>query len=381
MRIGVNTLFMIPGKVGGSETYLRETLRAIMADHPDVDLVLFTNNENHELLKDMFDSVTRAECRKLNFRAENRFVRVVREQIQLPRLVRQYNVDLLWSPGYTSPLFCPCPQVVTIHDMQYKQHPEDLTPTARFALNILVRMSARPCNTVITDSEFAKQQILQHTSAPDQRITVIQPGVNTRFCPAGPASDLQERVKSIIKSDRPYLLFVGNTYPHKNVHMLAQAFGTILNDIPHSLVIVGTPDRGEELLKRALTDLDDPSRLIRLSYQSEEDLATLYAAADLFVFPSLYEGFGLPVLESMMAGTPVLTTRCASIPEVAGDCARYFEETKHEALAKAIREMLAMTPEERDNWIKRAKARAEQFTWQRTARETVDVFRSVLERE
>ena len=378
MRVGVNTLFMIPGKVGGSETYLRETLRAIIADKPDVDLVLFTNNENHGLLKDIFDANSRIECHNLNFHAENRIARVVREQIQLPWLARQCNVDLLWSPGYTSPLFCPCPQVVTIHDMQYKQHPEDLRPTARFALNILVRISARRCNTIITDSEFAKRQILQHTSAPDQRVAVIQPGVNERFCPSGPTSDLQERAKSIIKSDRPYLLFVGNTYPHKNVHMLVRAFGTILKDIPHSLVIVGTPDRGEELLKRALTDLDDPGRLIRLGYQPEEDLATLYAAADLFVFPSLYEGFGLPVLEAMMASTPVLTTRCASIPEVAGDCARYFEETKHEALAEAIREMLAMTPEEEDSWISRARTRAEQFTWKRTAEETVAVFRGVL---
>lgn len=378
MRVGVNTLFLIPGKVGGSETYLRETLHAIASGHEDVQFVLFTNRENDNLLRGLLGSAPRVEYCPLAFRATNRASRVLREQLQLPLAVRRSNVDLLWSPGYTSPVFCSCPQVVTIHDMQYKQYPEDFTLSARLALDILVRAGARRCRAIIAVSQFAKNEILNYTPARPQNVHIVHEGVDAMFSRSLTEDMIRDRARSLLHSDLPFLLCVGNTYPHKNVHMLAKTFGTMLKEIPHLLVIVGAPDSGEYLLTRAVNQLGRRDRVVRLGYRSQEDLMALYQAADLLVLPSLYEGFGLPVLEAMMSELPVVATRHGAIPEVGGDCVRYFDETGDGDLARSIREMLDMGDQERDVWVERAKARAQQFTWKRTAEQTVGVFREVL---
>jgi len=173
----------------------------------------------------------------------------------------------------------------------------------------------------------------------------------------------------------PYILLVSNTYPHKNIHAAVEAFGQIMNKIPHHLILVGQPRLGEAKVQKAIRLIADHGRIRRLNYVSREDLIALYQGTAVFVFPSLYEGFGLPVLEAMMAGVPVVTTRRASIPEVGGENVVYFDEKDQWALAGKIMDVLAWPAGKREQWTAGARRRAESFNWRKTAVETIGLLR------
>lgn len=363
MRIGINTLFLIPDEVGGSEIYLCETLKALLAMDAGHEFVLFTGREGHAKLFPMVGNNPGVFFQPLELSAANRYARIIREQTQLPWLARKWKLDVLWSPGYTAPFFAPCPQVVSILDMQYKSHPEDLTFLARLTTNALVQTGARRARRVIAISEFSKAEVTRHTGVSADRISVTPLAASEEFSRAQPtgAEDIPG----------PYILCVANTYPHKNVHALIEAYAALQKDIPHHLVLVGKPRLGEPLAAAAIRRIPDPSRLHRIEALSRERLIALYQHAALFVFPSLYEGFGLPVLEAMMAGTPVLTTRCGSIPEVGGDAVDYFDPGKPGDLADRMRSLLSGA----ENKTARARARAITFTWAKTAELTLAALR------
>ncbi len=378
MRVGVNTLFMIPGEVGGSETYLCETLAAIASGFPDLELVLFTNAENDDALRQRFEPFRQVEFRSLGFHASNRYARIIREQLSLPRAAGAARVDVLWSPGYTAPFSAPCPQVVSILDMQYKSHPEDLTLPARLVTEVLVKAAARNARRIIAISEFGKNEIVRYTAAAPASIHVTPLAADPAYARRLGPTELRERLPFLVPSDAPYLLCVANTYPHKNVHTLVKAFARLETEIPHYLVLVGKPRLGEYALQDAVRQLTNRPRFVRILEARQSDLIALYQQADLFVFPSLYEGFGLPVLEAMTAGAPVVTTRMASIPEVGGDCVCYLDRGTEDDLAEKIRQMvdLSRQPAQRVKWVSRAASRAARFSWTETAARTVQCLKA-----
>jgi glycosyltransferase involved in cell wall biosynthesis len=378
MRVGVNGLFFIPGEVGGTETYLIEILCAIAKHSPQVELVIFTNRENDGLFHEILNGYPQIEFNRLNFSARLRYMRIIREQVELPIRARVDNVDLLWSPGYTAPFICSCPQVVTIHDMQYKTHPEDLVFLARLMTGILVWVAAKRSCRVIADSEFARDEIVKYAKVPREVLDVIYAGVDPMFAARPSGGIIGKRISHIVNAREGYILCVANTYPHKNVHTLVHAFGQTLWKIPHQLVIIGKPGLGEGLLQRAFEALPDPGRVTRLSYVSRDELIALYQGASLFVFPSLYEGFGLPLLEAMMAGVPVVATRCGSIPEVGNSCVCYFDPDNQGDLAEKICQILYLEPDQKRAWCRRAQRRAVDFTWERTAEQILRCFENVL---
>ncbi|MGD9873500.1 MAG: glycosyltransferase family 4 protein [Kiritimatiellia bacterium] len=367
MHIGVNTLFLIPGEVGGSETYLCRTLEAVASGFPAHEITLFTNSENHAEMKSRFGKYPQVSFQQMLCKASRRFERIIKEQLLLPRMARKTGVDVLWSPGYTACMFSPVPQVVSILDMQYKSFPEDLTHLARFVTDVLVRMAARRCRGILTISEFSKQEILKYTSARADNVWVTHLASH----PFQTSSGLNPA------GNKPYILTVANSYPHKNLHQLVEAFALLENRIPHNLVIVGRPRLGENRLQQALSGIKDTERIVRLSGVSTEVLDRLYADAAVFVFPSLYEGFGLPILEAMSAGTPVITTGSGSLPEAGGDAAIYYNPASAANLADQISSVLAMYPAQREEIIRRGRYQAQQFSWLATAEKTLDVFRSI----
>ena len=365
LRLGVNTLFYLPGEVGGSETYLLETLRVLARKPGGPDLVLFSNAENDRKLRAEFPD---AEVVETGFAATSRFVRILAEQIQLPWLVKRARVDVLWSPGYTAPALCSCPQVVTILDMQYKRFPADVSWLAARAMDVLYPAAARRCAAVVAISEFAKAEIVRFTGVPPGKITVTLLAADAAFSvPAGPPP---EAVRGA-----PFLLCVAHTYPHKNVARLVRAFNRLAAEIPHRLVLVGKARLGEAEVLEALKE-SPPGRVVRIPGVKWRELIALYQAADWFVFPSLYEGFGLPVLEAMCAGTPVLTTREASIPEIGADAVRYADGRDEAALAAALRAAVFLPREERTRLVAAARARAAAFTWEASAERLEHVLKS-----
>lgn len=368
MKLGINTLFYIPGQVGGSETYLLEILRVWKRMGSVKTLVLFTQRDNHRRLEDEFGGDGWA-CERLDFSAENRVSRIVREQVQLPGRVRRAGVDVLWSPGYTAPLRSPCPQAVSVLDMQYKSFPEDLGRVARWTTDFLVQSAVRNAEALVTISAFSKAEILRHTPATAEKVFVTWLAASADF-----------ESQSSSAHARPYLLCVANSYPHKNIDQLVRAFVAIEDQIPHDLVVVGRPRLGENKVEAAVGQLKNPRRFQRKAGLSREALAALYRSADLFVFPSLYEGFGLPVLEAMRAGVPVLTTPCGSIPEVGGDTVMYYDVTSDASLARGIVDLLGEDSTIRSERCARARQRAETFTWEHTAEKTLAVLRGLWDK-
>ena len=356
MRLGVNTLFYLPGEVGGSETYLLETLRALSRRQDAPQLVLFANRENAGLLRAEFPQ---AEIVDSGVAATSRFARILAEQIRLPRLVGKARVDVLWSPGYTAPAFCACPQAVSILDMQYKRFPQDVSWLAARAMDILYPLAARRSDAVVAISEFAKSEVVRFLGIPPEKVAAT-------LLAADPSFGVVVEAPPAEAQGAPYLLCVAHTYPHKNVAMLVRAFNRIAAEVPHRLVLVGKARLGEPEVQAALKNAL-PGRVVRFLELPEKKLVALYQAADWFVFPSLYEGFGLPVLEAMAAGTPVLTTREASIPEIGGEAALYADGRDEAAFAAALRSAVVLPRKGREQRVVAVRKRAECFTWEISA--------------
>ncbi len=378
MRIGVNTLFMIPGDVGGTEVYLRNTLTAMAAQDTENVLVLFTNRENDSLLRRDLAEYPTVEYYQLPCRASVRPIRILIEQVLLPFVAKRQDVDVLWSPGYTAPAFCFSPQAVTIHDLQYKSHPEDMKFSERLILDALVRIACRRCEAVITISSFSKEEILRYSFAKEKKIHAIPEGVNEHFAVNLQGNEKEKKVKlARLGVQQPYLLCVAHTYPHKNVDQLVEAFSLFADTFPYQLVLVGKARRGEDKVIESLKKIENPDKVVRFSRLSETELILLYQCADIFILPSAYEGFGLPVLEAMMAGVPVITSRMASLPELGGDYVLYVDTPTHSNLFQALSDLISLPKKEIQQLVSGAQKRARSFTWERAALQTVKALESI----
>ena len=373
MRIGINTLFLVPGDVGGTEIYLRGNLKEMLAAEPDTTFVLFTSRDNNDLFRMDLQSFTNVEYVQLPFKAANRPLRILAEQLLLPRVVRRHRVDVLWSPGYTAVIRCRCPQAVTIHDLQYKTHPEDLSFVERNTLDFLVSSACRVCDAVIAVSEFSRQEIIKADFAAPEKIFAVLEGVDPVY---GEMVRGCGKFEEITKS--PYILCVAHTYPHKNVHLLIEAFGQIADTVPHQLILVGKARRGEGRVQQSLDASTVSHRIHRLNNVEFDELRALYQKADIFVLPSEYEGFGLPVLEAMLAGTIVVTSQKASLPEVGGSFAVYVDAGQGaKGFARAISDVISFSSEQKRERISGGEKWASAFTWKKSAEETFSVLCSV----
>lgn len=371
MRIGVNALFLIPGEVGGSETYLLETLSALAALEAPHEWVIFASREGAPALEQCGAGRTRFRVVDLGIRASNRVQRIMAEQSLLPYHARRAGIEVLWSPGYTAPFFTRCPQVVSILDMQYKSHPEDLTRVARWTTHVLVQAAARHAKRLIAISEFSRDELVRHAGVPRERVTVTHLGVNPHFFTPVEAETMASLRHRLGIPAGPYVLCVANSYPHKNVHHAVEILTALAPEFPHRLVLVGRPRLGEARLQQALSAAP-AGRVLRLQRVEHHDLVALYHGCEAFVFPSLYEGFGLPVLEALAAGVPVLTTRGGSLPEVGGSHVRYVEGNDVDHSANALRELLCMSPKEKELRRENGRSWARRFTWKETARLTLE---------
>lgn len=295
--------------------------------------------------------------------------------VQFPIALRRLGVEVA-HVQYLIPPIAPCPVVTAIHDVSFRRHPAWFPLKHRILLNLLVPLAARGATRVIVGSNHARQELIHFYDLPPEKIVVTPYAADPIYRPI-PLKQAQDAVKERFGIRSAYILAVGVLQPRKNLARLVRAFGRIVDETPHRLLLVGKEGWATEELRRTIERERLGGRVQFTGYVPDADLPVLYAAADLFVYPSLYEGFGLPPLEAMACGTPVLTSNTSSLPEVVGDAAVLIDPTDEEAMAREMAALLH-SPERRAGLRQAGLARAAQFSWEETARRTLAVYRDAI---
>jgi glycosyltransferase involved in cell wall biosynthesis len=291
--------------------------------------------------------------------------------IQFPRALRRLAASVAHVQYFIPPI-APCPVVTAIHDISFHRHPEWFPLKHRTLLNLLVPVAARNAARVIVGSAHTRDELVTCYDLPPEKVVVTPYAADPIYAPI-PADQAREAVAKRFGVRDAYVLAVGVIQPRKNLPRLVRAFARVADQFPHRLLLVGKQGWAAEELLAAIDLARLAERVQFTGYVADADLPALYAAADLFVYPSLYEGFGLPTLEAMACGTPVLTANTTSLPEVVGDAAVTVDPSDEAAIASALEELLR-SPERRAALRERGLARAALFSWHETARRTLAVY-------
>lgn len=296
--------------------------------------------------------------------------------LDLSRRLREDRPDLL-HVQYTGPLTSPVPQVVSVHDISFLEHPEYF-PWARAAqLRATVERTARAAAKVITPSEFSRQCILRRYGLDESKVVAIPIAASSAFRPM-PRDAARQHVRARFNFHRPFVLTVGDLQPRKNQIGLIQAFEELLTHHPlgHDLVIVGQDTWYSDRVREAARKSRASERIHFTGWVNDTDLHMLYGASDMIVFPSFYEGFGLPILEAMASGRCVACSNTSAMPEVANATGILFDPSDRGGMMRAMRDVL-LDAQLRTRMERLGQQRASHFTWEATARKTLDVYYDV----
>ena len=305
----------------------------------------------------------------------------IREQLTVPLDLQRERVDLFHAPHYVLPPLTPCRAVVTIHDCIHLRFPQYLPNRiayayARSSLWIATHRASR----ILTVSETSKRDILDFFNVPESKIDVIYNAIDERFWEPPPSDEI-DRVRERYQLDDPFVLYAGNIKPHKNIERLIEAFYALKKRGFENvkLLIIGDEISRYATLRRAVHRHKLHKHVRFFGFVPDKTLAILYRLAAVFVFPSIYEGFGLPPLEAMASGTPVITSNVSSLPEVVGDAAVLIDPYQSDEIADAMERVL--TDEAlRNDLRRRGLERARHFSWERSIGRVREIYSEVLER-
>jgi glycosyltransferase involved in cell wall biosynthesis len=350
----------------GNETYIRNLLNGFAAHDDESDFIAYVSRASA-----MAELPERFLKRLV---AENPWKRL---GFDLPLHLLADRPALL-HVQYTAPLACRVPIVVSVHDVSFLENPEYFTPFRSLQLRYTVRRTVLSAARVLTPSEFSKRAIMRAYGLPDEKITVMPNGVSSAFRPV--AREAAARwLESRYRVPPRFILSVGDLQPRKNHAALITAFEQLLRahpELPQHLVFVGKLAwRSGEILAAAKAS-PASGRIHFMDFVSDEELTRFYGACDLFVYPSLYEGFGLPIIEAMACGRAVACSNTTAMPEVADSAALLFDPTSIPEQVRAMRDLL-LDAELRARMERLGMQRAGIFNWDRTARETLDVYYEV----
>jgi glycosyltransferase involved in cell wall biosynthesis len=371
LAVGVNLLHLVPRETGGGELYARRLLPALLESANPPELTLFVSLETATSLR-AESWASEVRINEIPVESRNRVGRVLAEQTLLPRAARRSRVDLLHNVFTTAPGLPGIPQVTTILDVIYKRHPDTHGGVLAWGMRALVPLAARRSRRVLTLSEASKADIVHFLGLPPERVdvTYLGPGLPNDVIPMSE----EELRKRLHLGDEPIVLTVSAKRPHKNLKRLISAVSTL--ETPAKLVVPGYATSFEADL-RAHAERVAPGRVVFTGWVDSQTLEGLYRAATCFIFPSLAEGFGLPLLEAMARGVPVGCSDRSSLPELGGEAVLYFDPEATAAIADAIATLL------RDAGLRRRLAaagpvRARTFTWEATARGTIQSYEKAL---
>jgi len=376
-RVGLNALVLRTDasyRNAGPSRYTTNLVEAVFAQRSDHEFTLFLNEQVRKLPFTPARSIRVLRTRAPTSRTG---IRVLWEHLAAPWHIGAARLEVVHSMLNVVPLAAPTRHVVTVHDLSFMRTPGAHPTQRRWYLTAATWLSARRARAVLADSHATKQDIVELLGVDADRVHVVYPGREAAFH-TKPADEVQLfRRKN--KLDRPFVLFVGTLEPRKNVDVLVKAFGVLARDgFQGDLVLAGGSGWATETIDRALEESPVRGRIHRIGYVKQEDLPYWYCAADLVVYPSSYEGFGIPVLEAMASGTPVITSNRSSLPEVAGDAALTVDPHDIRQLASAMSAVLA-SPERCADMRARGLAQARKFEWTVAAERCLSLYQHALD--
>jgi glycosyltransferase involved in cell wall biosynthesis len=353
----------------GNEVYVRSLLSALAGLNQDSEFVAYVSADSA------------AQYLPANIRtrrvATNPFVRL---GFDLAMRVRQDRPDLL-HVQYTAPLMCPVPIVVSVHDVSFLEHPEYFTRDRAWQLQFTVRRTVKRAARILTGSEFSRSSILKvYGDLDEDKVVVVPNAAASEFRPISRES-AAVAVRERLSIAAPFVLSVGDLQPRKNQIGLIKAFARLVNAYPQlkqNLVLAGKETWFADQVHKAARESGVSDRIQFFGFVSDDDLLQLYNACDLFVFPSFYEGFGLPALEAMACGRAVACSHTSALPEVVDGAAILFDPYALDEIVRALADLL-LDRELRARTERLGLQRAAHFSWQKTAQRTLEVFHDVLE--
>lgn len=364
--VGLNALFMEPRQIGGTEVYVRQLAAALGRAAPAVRFVLYVSREAGATDWDLPPNVRLSVA---PVRSTSRAQRLGWELSGLVAVARRDRVRVLHSLGTTSPLWAPMPMVVTVHDLIFEAFPEAFPGARAEVLRRLLPAMLRRARRIVADSRATADDVAGRYGIAPSRIDVVHLGPGRPPVPMTPARAAALRAAAGAGSG--YVLSVATTQPHKNLDGLIEAARVLRPRRPDlRLVLVGAAGTADEGLRRRVHEAGLADTVVFAGRVDDPTLDALYAGAALFVYPSLHEGFGLPLLEAMQRGVAVLSSHETSLPEVGGDAVEYADARSPVDLARRIG-LLLDDPARRAELVAAGAARAGLFSWDRAARETL----------
>jgi glycosyltransferase involved in cell wall biosynthesis len=379
MHVGLNLIFLVPGETGGMEIAARELIPALVAAAPGVRFTAFVNRETAARARadGPWGEVVRAVTVPVS--ARNRVQWVLGEQLLLPRLAARQGVDVVHSLASTAPAWGRFRRVVTVHDLIYARFPEAHAGIRDLGMKVLVPLAVRRSDRVIADSQSTREDLVELLGARRERIDVVALGLGA-VRRQKPLEEREVRARLRLDGDeehhrgaRTVVLSLSAKRPHKNLMALIGALARIPAERRPVLVLAGYATAHEAELRARASALGVDADVRFPAWVPDDELEGLWALTTAFVFPSLYEGFGLPVLEAMARGVPVACSNASSLPEVAGEAALLFDPGDEAAIAQALERLLG-DEALRERLRARGVAQAQRFTWERTAQATLESY-------
>lgn len=355
----------------GVSRYIQHLAAALPEVAPEDQFVLFSRSEI---------ATERAGCSAVSvvesrWPTEHPLARIAWEQLVGPGAARQQRLDVLHAPVNVGPFLGRTPTVVTVHDLAFMIYPEQYPAAKRHYLRLMTSLSVRRASRVIAVSEATARDVEQYLRVPANRISAIPNGVDPSMAPVDDPRR-QAELRNRYQLPERWLLFVGTLQPRKNLIGLLRALASVAGEIDLPLVVAGGKGWMYSDVFAEVKTLGISNRVLFVDYVAPQELALWYSAATAFVYPSLYEGFGLPVLEAMACGTPVLTSSVSSLPEVAGDAAIRVDPTNSEQIGAGLVKIVTDAPL-REELRRRGLEQAARFSWEETARRTAAVYHQV----
>jgi glycosyltransferase involved in cell wall biosynthesis len=376
LHVGLNLIFLVPGETGGMEVAARELIPELLRQAPrEMRFTAFLSRE--AALAGGLPLGERLAACTVPVNARRRAEWVIGEQALLPPLAMRAGVQLVHSLAATAPLWGRFRRVVTVHDLIYARHPETHAGLRDLGMRVLVPAAVRRSHRVIASSESTRADLVELLGVEATKIDVVPLGLGA-VRRGAQLADAAVRERFALGS-RQVLLSLSAKRPHKNLSTLIGALARIPSERRPLLVLPGYATAHEHELRRLADERGVADDVRFLGWIDSAELEGLWAVAGAFVFPSLYEGFGLPVLEAMTREVPVACSNSSSLPEVAGDAALMFDPLEEAALAAALERVLH-DQELRRRLVERGLERVREFTWERTAKLTLQSYRRALTR-